>query len=379
MYEVKKLKKKSRQIKKFIKLEFKMYKGDKDWIPPLKSDTKKMLEGKNNPLFQNGDQAFFMVYQGKKPVGRVLVGIDEELNRVRGFQQGFFSMFECIDDVDACRALLDASCGWLTEKGMDKVIGPLSPSNGDDRKGFVVMGEGPPVLLNAHTKRYYPNLVEKYGFTKNDDHYAYLFNPGTFDIERHERVVEYAKKKGGFRIDKLNAKDIEGEARDIKRILDNSIPEEWDYLVTPSLDAVVSEFKELLQFYDGNYCYIARKGDIPIGFMVVLPDYNQVLKRMKGKVLPIGWAKYLYYKRKITGARALIQMVDRNYHKLGVNHAMYVEAYRDWQQTKLDYVEASCIDEDNTPSRTSVEKAGGKHYRTYRTYRYDLKKQNSEN
>ena len=374
MYEVKVLKKKSRHLKKFINLEFKLYKDDQNWVPPLKGDTKKMLKGKGNPLFENGDQAFFMVYKGKKPVGRVLVGIDEELNRVRGFKQGFFSMFECIDDEDACRALLDASCNWLSDKGMERMIGPLSPSNGDDRKGFVVMGEGQPVLLNAHTKRYYPHLVEKYGFTKNDDHYAYLFNPNDFDIERHRSVIEFVKKKGGFRVDKLNVKDIENEARDIHRILENSVPEEWDYLVTPSLEAVIDEFKSLLQFYDGHYCYIARKGDIPIGFMVALPDYNQVLKHMKGKILPLGWAKFLIYKRRINGARAMVQMVDRNYHNMGVNNAMYFEAYKDWQATKLKFIEASCIDETNVQSRLSVEKAGGKHYRTYRTYKLDLKK-----
>ncbi len=378
MYEVKVLKKKGRHLKKFINLEFKLYKDDQDWVPPLKGDTKKMLKGKGNPLFENGDQAFFMVYKGKKPVGRVLVGIDEELNRVRGFKQGFFSMFECIDDEDACKALLDASAHWLLDKGMERMIGPLSPSNGDDRKGFVVMGEGQPVLLNAHTKRYYPDLVEKYGFIKNDDHYAYLFNPNDFDIERHRAVIEFVKKKGGFRVEKLNVKDIENEARDIHRILENSVPEEWDYLVTPSLDAVIDEFKNLLQFYDGHYCYIARKGDIPIGFMVALPDYNQVLKRMKGKILPLGWAKYLIYKRRINGARALIQMVDRNYHNMGVNNAMYFEAYQDWQQTKLKFIEASCIDETNVQSRLSVEKAGGKHYRTYRTYKLDLNKKDAD-
>ena len=129
MYEVKALEKKSRHLKKFINLEFKFYKDDQDWVPPLKGDTKKMLKGKGNPLFENGDQAFFMVYKGKKPVGRVLVGIDEELNRVRGFKQGFFSMFECIDDEDACKALLDASASWLTEKGMERMIGKHGAEN----------------------------------------------------------------------------------------------------------------------------------------------------------------------------------------------------------------------------------------------------------
>lgn len=375
MYEIKRLEKKSRHIKKFINLEFKFYKDDENWVAPLKSDTKKMLKGKENPLFENGDQAFFMVYKDKKPVGRVLVGVDDELNRVRGFKQGFFSMFECIDDIDACKALLDASLDWLNGKGMERVIGPLSPSNGDDRKGFVVMGDnGPPVLLNAHTKDYYPQLIEKYGFSKNDDHFAYLFNPEDFDILRHTKAVEYAKKKGGFRVEKLNVKNIVNEARDIKQILDNSVPEEWDYLVTPSLDAVIDEFKGLIQFYDGHYCYIARKGEKPIGFMVALPDYNQVLKRMKGKILPFGWAKYLYYKRKITGARALVQMVDKEYHNMAVNYAMYFEAYKDWQETRLKYIEASCIDETNVASRRSVERVGGRHYRTYRTYKIDLKK-----
>mgnify|MGYP001160569899 FL=1 len=375
MYEVKVLKKKSRHIKKFINLEFKLYKGDKNWVPPLKSDTKKMLKGKGNPLSENGEYTFFMVYKDKKPVGRVMVAIDEELNRVRGFKQGFFSMFECIDDEEAAKALLDAAGAWLLEKGMDRMIGPLSPCNGDDRKGFVIMGnDGPPVLLNAYTKSYYPKLVEKYGFEKNDDHYAYIFDPKEFNIEKYAKAVEYAKKKGGFRVDKLNVKDIENEARDIHRILQNSVPEEWDYLVTPSLEAVISEFKNLLPFYDGHYCYIARKGDIPIGFMVALPDYNQVLKHMNGKILPIGWLKYLYYKSKIKGARGIVQMVDRNYQHLGVNYAMYLEVYKDWLETQLDFFEASCIDETNLASRLGIERAGGKHYRTYRTYKLDLKK-----
>jgi hypothetical protein len=118
-----------------------------------------------------------------------------------------------------------------------------------------------------------------------------------------------------------------------------------------------------------------RKGDEPIGFMVVLPDFNQVLRRMKGKILPFGWAKYLYFKRKITGARAIVQMVDRRYQNMGVNYAMYIEAYKDWTRTGHTFIEASCIDEENIQSRLGVERIGGKHYRTYRTYRYELKQE----
>ncbi len=372
MYETVMLQKDRHNIKKFIDFEFDIYRGDKHWVAPLKYDTKNMLLGKHNPLFANGDYAFFMTYKDAKPAGRVLVGIDERLNEAKGIKQGYFSMFECINDNKACKALLDSACGWLAQKGMENIIGPLSPSNSDDRKGFLVMGEGSPVLLNAYTKKYYPQLIEAYGFSKNDDHYAYLFTEEVFDLERYFKPIEYAKKKGGYRVERLNAKDISGEARDIKKVLDNSVPQEWDYLGVPTLSAVIDEFKSLVQFYNGRYCFIVRKGSEPIGFLVVLPDYNQVLKRMKGRVLPIGWLKYLYYKQKITGARAIVQMVDKNYHNMGVNYAMYYELYKDLKLTKLKYIEASCIDEVNVSSRLSVERVGGKHYRTYRTYRLGL-------
>ncbi len=378
LYRVISFDKDSKKVKDFVKLEFKMYKDDDNWVPQLKSDTKKVLQGKGNPLFANGVQRFFMVYEGKKPVARVLVGIDEELNRIRGFRQGYFSMFECIDDYEACEMMLDEAFEWLKEEGMDKVIGPLSPSNGDDRKGFVVMGEGQPVLQNAYTKKYYPALIERYGFAKNDDHFAYFFNPGIFSFERHDKVVNYTMKKYGFRVDKLDPKNIEKEARDIKQILDNSLPDSWDYLVPPTLEGVIDEFKALVPLYNGNYCYIARKGDKPIGFMVGLPDYNQVLKRMKGKLLPIGWAKFLIFKRKINGIRVLIQMVDREYQKIGVNHAMFLEGYKDAMRAGIDYVEVSCIDEENLPSRLGVENFGADHYRTYRTYKYEFDKQQAE-
>jgi len=374
LYRLVSFNKDSKKVKDFNKFEFEIYKGDEAWVPQLIGDTIKMLHGKGNPLFENGEQIFFMVYDDKKVVGRVLVGIDKELNRVRGFSQGYFSMFECIDDFEVCKMMMDAGNDWLVAKGMDKVIGPLSPSNGDDRKGFVIMGQGSPVLLNAYTKDYYPALIEKYGFNKNDDHLAYYFDPKVFTLARHEKVVEYTKKKFGFRVDKFNPKKVKEEAIDVKQILDASFPEEWDYLIAPSLEGVIEEFKSLRPLYDGHYCYIVRKDDKPIGFMVGLPDYNQVLKRMGGKLLPIGWAKFLIYKRKINGIRVLIQMVDKEYQKMGVNHAMFLEGYKDTVQTGIDFAEISCIDEDNIDSRNGVENFGAVHYRTYRTYKYDLKK-----
>jgi hypothetical protein len=363
----------SARIREFIMLEYKLYEKDKNWVAHLLLDTKSMLKGKKNPLFKNGEHALFMVYdKDKAPVGRILTGIDEELNSVRNFKQGYFSMFECIDDFAAAKLLWDAAVVWLKARGMNTVIGPLSPSNGDDRKGFLIKGDGPPVLLNAYTKAYYPALIEKYGFLKNDDHLAYLFDPDDFDAVRHEKVVAYAKKRAGYRIDRLKPGDIPGESRDIKEIIDQSLPDDWDYLVPPTLQGVMDEFKSLRQFYNGYFCYIARAGKRPVGFLFALPDYFQVLRKMRGRILPFGWYFYLTGRKKINGVRAFTQMVVVDFQKKGVNHAMYLEMYKDVRKLGIITVEASCIDEKNLESRLSVEKSGGRLYRIYRTYRYNF-------
>jgi len=134
----------------------------------------------------------------------------------------------------------------------------------------------------------------------------------------------------------------------------------------------MDEFKNLKQFYDGHFCYVARAGTRPIGFLTALPDYFQVLHRMNGKILPFGWYKFLRYRKKIDCVRAFTQMVVHDYQKKGVNHAMYLELYRDAVKMGIKSVEASCVDEKNYESRLSIEKSGGNQYRTYRTYRYNF-------
>jgi hypothetical protein len=113
-------------------------------------------------------------------------------------------------------------------------------------------------------------------------------------------------------------------------------------------------------------------GSRPVGFLFALPDYFQVLKKMKGKILPFGWFYFLTGRKKIDRVRAFTQMVVNDYHKKGVNHAMYLEMYYDAMKTGIHALEASCVDETNYESRLSVEKSGGKLYRIYRTYRYNF-------
>lgn len=357
-------------LKNFIKVPWDLYQSDPNWVPPLKGQLLKTLNGKNNPLFMCGPHTFFMALRDERPVARVMVGINEKLNREKKKKEGYISLFESINDEYTAFSLLEKAQEWLRKRGVETVVGPVSPTNGDDNRGLLVKGfDGPPVLMNSYNPKYYPELFEKFGFTKDIDLYAYYFDSSNLPVERYSKVVKYAMKKFNFQIDRFNVKNIDREIKDIKKVLDVAMPESWQHLTPPSLDEVHAEFNSLKKFMDPDLVYIARAGDEPIGFVVALPDYNQVLKKLNGRLFPIGALKFLWYKRKINGVRIFVQFVVPKFHNKAVNGAIFYQLMLRGREKGYLYGEGSTIAEMNKESIRSVEGAGGKLYRIYRLYR----------
>lgn len=362
-----------KQLKNFINLPWEIYHNDDNWVPPLKGDMLKTLMGKDNPLFMSGSHTFFMVFNTSQPVGRILVGINEKLNEEKNKSEGYISLFECIHSMEVANLLLRTATSWLKERGIKRIVGPVSPTNGDDNRGLLVKGfDGPPVLMNSYNPSYYPEFFEEYGFTKEMDLYAYYFEPTSIPIERFKKVVNYAMKKFNFRIDKIDLKNLDSETKDIKKILDLSMPDSWEHLTPPSLEELRAEINNLKSLADEDLIYIARSGNEPIGFVVALPDYNQVLKKINGRLWPFGILKFLWYKRKIDGLRAFIQFVVPEFRNKAVNGAIFYRLMIEAKKKNYTYGEGSTIGEMNIESRKSVEKAGGTLYRIYRIYSKEI-------
>ncbi len=362
-----------KRLKEFVDFGWYIYKDDKYWVPPLKSDMKKMLIGEHNTLFKNGIHTFFVAYEGNKLVGRIVAGIDEKLNKLRNKKQGYFALFECIDDQDVANMLFDAAFEWAVQKGMDTIIGPVSPTNGEDSKGVVLNGrEGQPVLLNSYNPDYYEKLYVDHGFVKDEDHLAFIFEPKDFDNIRFDSIVQAACKRYNYHIDRVDLKKVETEVRDIVQVLNEGIDDEWEYTTPPAYEDILDEFNALKIFYNGYYSFIARAGDRPIGFVMALPDYNQVLKKMNGRLFPIGWLKFLIYRRKIDVIRVFVQFAVKDYRNMGVTGALLNSCFKDVVNNKIRLVEGGLVGEYNELSVLSVLKAGGKLYRNYRVYRRNL-------
>lgn len=373
MIEVNEIKGKS-EIKKFIDLSWIIYKDDNYWVPPIKNDIFNTLLGKDNALFMNGEHAFFMAYMDWKPAGRICVGINESLNEKKNAHDGYISLFESVNNKDVAFALFDKAVKWLKVRGKNVVKGPVSPTNGDDYRGLLVKGfDGSPVLMNSYNPEYYVKFFEEYGFVKHLDLYAYYHNiDSTVNLERHGRVSAYAMKRYNFKVDTIKLKDIDNEIKDIKKILDIAMPDDWEDLTPPTYEELKAEAAQLISMADEDLILIARSEGKPIGFAIALPDYNQVLKRLNGNLFPFGFLKFFWYKRKIDGFRIFILFVVPEFRKKAVSSAMLYKFYKNGIKKGYKYAEGSTIGETNLAMRADIEKTGADHYRTYRLYKKEI-------
>jgi GNAT superfamily N-acetyltransferase len=363
-----------KELKKFIDLQWIIYKEDKYWVPPLKNDMLKTLLGKDNPLFLEGEHAFFMAYCGGKPAARICVGINRTLNEKKHMSEGYISLFESINNKEVAFAIFDKAVAWLKERKIDSIKGPLSPTNGDDYKGLLVKGfDGSPVLMNSYNPEYYVQFFDEYGFNKHLDLYAYYHDiDSAATIDKNRKLVEFAMKRYNFQVETIDLNNLDKEAKDAKEIMEVGMPDDWEELTPPTLEEVKAEISRLKSLADKDIVIFARSEGKPIGFLIALPDYNQVLKRLNGKLLPFGFLKFLWYKRRITGLRIFGMFVVPEFRKKAVSGAMLYKCYENAIKNGYRYGEGSTIGETNIPMRTDIEKTGGLLYRTYRLYKKEI-------
>ncbi|MCR4426487.1 MAG: N-acetyltransferase [Firmicutes bacterium] len=357
----------------FVKLPWAIYRGDPNWVPPLISDMLRTMDPRHNVLLRMGPYAHFLARKGGRVVGRVGVGMDGNLNREKRRSEGYFTLFESVNDFDITRSLFDVALSWLRQHGATRVTGPQSPSNGDDYRALLIDGfDEPPFLMMSYNPPYYPELLSEYGFEKQFDRLAYKYDMTQGIPERFQRLVGRAMERFGFRIDPVNTRNIEGELRDIKEIVDRSMPEEWPDMVPPTMEELRAQASQILPVADPELILIARAGDRPVGLVIALPDYNQVLKHLNGRLFPFGFLKFMWLRRRITAARVFVLMVVPEFHKKGVSAAMYLHLFRRAKERGYTLGEGSTVHEFNIPMRRDAEGVGGVQYKTYRIYQKEL-------
>ncbi|MBI2793914.1 MAG: GNAT family N-acetyltransferase [Ignavibacteria bacterium] len=355
----------------FIKSQWAFYKDDPHWVPPLLMDRKKLLNTKVNPFFRHAEIQLFVAEQNNRIVGRIAAITNAMHNATHHDRVGFFGFFESIHDQGVATALFTAAEQWLRDKGMDTIRGPVNPSMNDEC-GLLVHGfDGPPVVLMSYNPPYYVNLIEDAGFGKAKDLYAYRVTQETYRSDKLKRIFDalIERKKITFR--SIDFKDKHQYRRDvelIKHMYNTAWQPNWGFvkMTDEEFDFLANDLKQIA---DSSLVFFAEIMGVPAGFILALPDINQVLIRnRKGRILK-GALLLLTQSKKIDFLRILVLGVLPEFQKSGVDAAMYSEIGTRGLKRGIVGAEASWILEDNEMmNRGLTTTMNGDRYRTYRIY-----------
>ncbi len=361
-------------LRDFVRLPWRIYRGDDRWVPPLVSDVVQAVE---LPALGTPDATHeaFLARRDGAVAGRVFVGFDPGLNQQKGQNAGHLSLLEAVNDVDLACAMFEHALGWLKDRGVTLVRGPVCPAGPgfDEHKGVLIEDAGdPPCVLTSYNPPYYQALFERSGFEKDADVFAYRMEAGRLFTKDPARAVQYAERRYGFRTEAMNLRDVEGEVRAIKHVLDLAIPAEWADMTPPGIEEVRQMAARLVPLVDPDLTAVVRAGDEPVGFGLAIPDYNQVLIHLNGRVTPLGALKYLWYKRRINRVRFFIMFVVPEFRQKGVAHAIYYRVFSRGTRKGYLHGEASTIGETNRQMRADIERMGAERYKTFRVYARNL-------
>jgi GNAT superfamily N-acetyltransferase len=358
-----------RDLTTFIKLPWRLYRNDPLWVPPLVSERRQFLDRAKNPWFEHGEAQCFLAFRDGRAVGRVSAQIDRLLNEFQGNEWGLFGFFECEDDPDAAAALLSAAEAWLRARGRERMVGPADFTLNDECGVLVEGFERPPIVLTNWTKPYYPALLEGTGLVKAMD--TLMWNLEIEDRDRVHptiwKVAERVESKHGITVRPMRKRDLEAEIDRFLEVYNAAWEKNWGF--SPLTEQEVRHYaKTLKPLLDENWAFIAEKDGETVGAALTLPDYNQVFKRMNGRLLPIGWAKFLWYKRKIDRVRVFALGVKREWQHTGVAARFYQLHFDSAERTPQTGGEMGWILETNHSMNRAMEGMGGRVVRRYRLY-----------
>ncbi len=355
--------------KKFIKLQWKFYEGDRNWVPPLLMDRNKVLSTKKNPFFTHSDMQLFIAERDGVPVGRIAAIVNRNHNEVHRDKIGFFGFFESIYEQEVADALFDAASKWLRTKGMDTMRGPMNPSVNDEI-GMLIDGfDRPPVLLMTYNPRYYPLLVEGHGFKKAKDLYAYLLRHDDVLTPRLERGQQIVRDRYGVSIRDVEFKQLERETVILKDLYNRIWEANWGAvaMTDAEFDFLANDLKQAVGKFKDLVFYLIKDGQ-PIGFTLFLPDLNQVLIHNKsGAVLPALYHMATKTKH-INLGRIVVLGVLPQYRGKGLDTVMYYEVLKRAAAHNIFLGEASWVLEDNEMMNRGAKLMNAERYKTYRLY-----------
>ena len=362
--------------RRFVDLPYKLHRGDPNWMPPLRRDIQMLLDRRRNPFFDHGEAAFWLAWRDGKPVGRISAQINRLHLETHHDETGNFGLLEAIDESAVFAALLKTAESWLRERGMRRVVGPYNLSMNDEI-GVLVSGfDSPPMVGMPHAPPYYGERLEEAGYAKAKDLHALRVSVGemlTAHLDQVERVTEQLRAAGRIGQRFLDPKRFADEVRLALQIYNDAWTENWGFLPVGEREAKAL-IEQLAPILPPQGVIFGLADGEPAAMLVALPDLNELLADLNGRLFPFGWAKLLWRLRfrRPKGARIILAGVRRRYRNSAVSMALVTlmlgTLLKVAQEHDIKLVEMSWILEDNKASLDGCRAIGARLAKLYRIY-----------
>jgi len=355
--------------KEFIELPFRLHSNAEKWVPPLRLERHLFLNKRLNAYFKHGEAELFLARRDGRVVGRISAQVDHAFNDYHDSRWGMFGFLEVEDDEEALRALLDAAESWLRERGCDRMVGPMDFSMNDE-VGVLFEGyDREPMIKQPWHPPYYRELCERAGLEKAMDLFMWELH-----ISGRENVLpviwelaDALEPKHGITIRKMTRRGLRKDVEVFGELWNEAWKRNWGF-VPYSKEDLDHYAQELQLVFDKHWFMVAEQGSKPVGVAITVPDVNQVLKTMNGRLLPLGWWRFLTKGRRIDRVRVGFLGVKPAYQHTGVAAGLYAEHFDMAEQTRQKGGEMGWILETNTAMNRGMEAMGGRIVKRYRVY-----------
>ena len=364
-------------LRAFVHFPWRVYRGDRNWVPPLISETLSYLDPARGAFYRQADVALFLARRGREVVGTIAAFVDHRRVGHIGRPEGGFGFFELIPEYEVAAHLLDSAWDWLRAQGMRSVCGPTNFTE-HERPGVLIDGaDCPPVMMAGHTPPYYKDFLERYGMEKDHDLYAWRASCERIGQELSAlppeiaHVAEVARRESRLNIRRACLREWDREVAIIHTLFNDTLRHLPDYLPISA-----AEFGRLAgqmrPFLEPDLTLIAEVEGRPIGFCIAIPDINRVLIRLNGRLFPLNWLKVGRYIREIDVVSFKLMGIQEQYRRRGIDALLYMEVLKAVYAKGYRWLDGSLSSEYNLAVNLIAQRLGAERYKHYRLYRMDL-------
>ncbi|MDO5552636.1 MAG: GNAT family N-acetyltransferase [Planctomycetia bacterium] len=367
-----------RELREFIRVPVKIYRGNPNWVRPLDYDLRERLDERWHPFYDHGWARKFLVRDGGTAVGRVLVADDPRFNAENGSNQGTFGFFESVDDQQVANLLLDTCANELSSRGRDTLFGPVEYSTNYEC-GLLIKGyDEPPSLLMPYNQPYYQRLLETWGLCKNKDLFAWQLDDPSVIMERWPTLLNRFEQRYPISIRPFA---LDNFTEDLQKCIQvyEAVRKDWWWACVSMTKKEIENYARLVRLMTpADLVLLAEDQGQPVGFCLAAPNYNEAIKPLNGSLsfcgVPwLGLPRLLWRTKKIQSIRLMVLCLLPQYQHRGIAERLIYQVVRNClEHHSYCRGELGWTDEKNDRINRIIKRVGGRCEKVFRVYERKL-------